>query len=58
MGGKTGTSEVPGVPHQTVGWFIGFAPFDQPRYAVVVMQRRARGAEAATLARKALEKLM
>lgn len=58
MGGKTGTVEVPGMPGQTVGWFIGFAPFDEPRYAVVVMQRRARGAEAATLARKALEKLM
>lgn len=58
VGGKTGTSEVPGAPHRTIGWFIGFAPFDRPKYAVVVMYRGARGAEAATLARKALEKLL
>lgn len=57
MGGKTGTSEMPGT-NQTVGWFIGFAPFDSPRYAVVVMYRRGRGAEAAGIARRALEKLM
>lgn len=58
MGGKTGTSDMTGMPNQTVGWFLGFAPFDEPRYAIVVMQRRARGAEAAAIARKVLEKLM
>lgn len=58
VGGKTGTAEVPGAPHHTIGWFIGFAPFDRPKYAVVVMYRGARGAEAATIARKALEKLL
>jgi penicillin-binding protein 2 len=57
MAGKTGTSEIPGTK-LTVGWFIGFAPIESPRYAVVVMYRRARGAEAAVVARKALEKLM
>jgi|GEM_PF-2317808 len=58
LGGKTGTSEIPGMPHGTVGWFIGFAPFDAPRYAIVVMQRNARGTEAAILARKTLEELL
>jgi penicillin-binding protein 2 len=57
LAGKTGTAEISGT-RLTVGWFIGFAPIDAPRYAVVVMQRRARGAEAAVIARKALEKLM
>jgi cell division protein FtsI/penicillin-binding protein 2 len=57
LAGKTGTSEIPGT-RLTVGWFIGFAPVESPRYAIVVMQRRARGAEAAVVARKALEKLM
>ena len=58
IAGKTGTSEIPGRTDITVGWFVGFAPIEQPRYAIVVMQRRARGAEAAIVARKALEKLM
>lgn len=58
VGGKTGTSEVPGRPQLTIGWFIGFAPFHDPRYAVVVMYRRARGMEAATVARQALEEVL
>lgn len=58
IAGKTGTSEIPGRSDITVGWFIGYAPIEQPRYAIVVMQRRARGAEAAIVARKALEELM
>ncbi|HVZ39591.1 MAG TPA: penicillin-binding transpeptidase domain-containing protein [Candidatus Kapabacteria bacterium] len=58
LGGKTGTSEVPGQADQTVGWFIGFAPFNHPRYAIVVMYRHARGVEAAAIARKVLEQLL
>ncbi len=57
MAGKTGTSEIEGT-RRTVGWFLGFTPVDEPRYAVVVMQPNARGAEAAAIARKALEILM
>jgi hypothetical protein len=57
VAGKTGTAEVSGTK-RTVGWFIGFAPASSPRYAVVVMERNARGFEAATIARKALEEMM
>ncbi len=58
VGGKTGTSEVPGRPDLTVGWFVGFAPFADPRYAIVVLQRHARGADAARTARTALREVM
>jgi len=57
MAGKTGTSEIEGT-RRTVGWFLGFTPVDEPRYAIVVMQPNARGAEAAAIARQALEILM
>jgi len=38
--GKTGTAQVKndkGVLTDHVTWFVSFAPYDQPRYAVVVM---------------------
>jgi cell division protein FtsI/penicillin-binding protein 2 len=38
--GKTGTAEMPGVAGILDGqavWFASFAPYEQPRYAVVVM---------------------
>jgi penicillin-binding protein 2 len=37
--GKTGTAQVltPGQPKLYITWFISFAPFESPRYAVVVM---------------------
>ncbi|MEP7220823.1 MAG: penicillin-binding transpeptidase domain-containing protein, partial [Bacteroidota bacterium] len=55
--GKTGTSEN-GIARSHTGWFIGFAPADRPKYAVVVMCRNAHGSEAAKIARQALEKVM
>jgi penicillin-binding protein 2 len=38
--GKTGTAQVKNVQNETIGetvWFLSFAPYEQPRYAVVVM---------------------
>jgi penicillin-binding protein 2 len=42
MAGKTGTAEVgrKGEGHK-IGWMIAFAPFDHPRYAVVLMVEEA-----------------
>ncbi len=58
MGGKTGTTVDSERPNGTAGWFIGFAPFDEPRYAIVVLDRRGRGLDAARLARQVLEGLL
>ena len=35
VGGKTGSAEAPG--NKVNAWFVGFAPFDDPEIAVVVM---------------------
>jgi penicillin-binding protein 2 len=38
--GKTGTAQVKNEHNETIGettWFLSFAPYDEPRYAVVVM---------------------
>ena len=38
--GKTGTAQVKNERNETIGettWFLSFAPFEEPRYAVVVM---------------------
>jgi penicillin-binding protein 2 len=58
MAGKTGTAELPGTVSRTVGWFIGFAPADAPKYAVCVMVRRARGSDAAVIARDVLKEIL
>jgi stage II sporulation protein D len=44
--GKTGTARWEKGWH-THGWFIGFAPFHAPRFAVVVFAREGRGAHQA-----------
>jgi len=54
LAGKTGTSPFGTGPDRFVGWFIGFAPVDQPRWVVTVLLRNGRGFEAARIARKAL----
>ena len=57
--GKTGTAQVRTDLSQTSfqAWFAGFAPFEEPRYAVAVMLDRSdeSGAEAAVVAARALE---
>ena len=35
VGGKTGSAEAPG--NKVNAWFVGFAPFDDPEIAIVVM---------------------
>jgi penicillin-binding protein 2 len=60
VAGKTGTAEF-GPPrrdgsHATHGWFVGFAPFDDPQIAVAVfVQRGGGGQEAAPAAARILD---
>lgn len=49
VAGKTGSSTVLS-DWVTHGWFVGFAPYDKPRIAVVVFLRRGEGKDAARIA--------
>ena len=40
IGGKTGSAQT-GIKGKTNGWFVGFAPFDDPEIAVVIMIENA-----------------
>ena len=40
IGGKTGSAQT-GIKGKTNGWFVGFAPFDDPEIAIVVMVENA-----------------
>lgn len=58
MAGKTGTAEVPG---GNQAWFIGFAPYDRPRWAVAVTIEKTDsfgGVVAAPIAASVLQHLM
>lgn len=58
MAGKTGTAEVPG---GNQAWFIGFAPYDKPRYAIAVTIEKTQstgGALAAPIAAAVLQELL
>lgn len=49
VGGKTGSAQAGNV---TNGWFVGFAPFDKPEIAVVVLvENGAHGGYTAEVAR-------
>lgn len=37
IAGKTGTAQVSGANAQPIAWFAGFAPYDEPEIAIVVM---------------------
>ncbi|MBI1885825.1 MAG: penicillin-binding protein 2 [Chloroflexi bacterium] len=60
VAGKTGTAEF-GSPlgdgtHDTHGWFVGFAPYDDPQVAIVVfVQRGGGGQDAAPVAADILD---
>jgi peptidoglycan glycosyltransferase len=59
MAGKTGTAELPDNLNQA--WFIGFAPYDNPRYAVAVSIEKSPefgGTVAAPIARDVLQELL
>lgn len=58
ISGKTGTAPMIPGGNRTVGWFIGFAPAERPRFAVVITIDNGTGSEAAVLARQALEELL
>lgn len=58
ISGKTGTVYSPGTRQRTVGWFIGFAPSDRPRYAIVVLHPNATGSDASRVASHILGRLM
>jgi peptidoglycan glycosyltransferase len=58
MAGKTGTAEVRG---GNQAWFIGFAPYDNPKYAVAVTIEKTQefgGAVAAPIAASVLQYLL
>ena len=60
VAGKTGTAEFgperPDGSHETHGWFVGFAPYENPEVAVVVfVQRGSGGQDAAPAAAKILD---
>ena len=57
IGGKTGTAEFgPPGSEETHGWFVGFAPYDDPQIAVVVfVQRGGGGSDAAPAAARILD---
>ena len=60
MAGKTGTAEFgPPTARRHRGWFISFAPYDRPRYAlaIVVDEAISGGLTAAPLAREVWEAL-
>jgi penicillin-binding protein 2 len=57
VAGKTGTAEfgpeLANGKHETHGWFVGFAPYDDPQIAVVVfVQRGSGGSDASPAAAK------
>ena len=54
VSGKTGTAPAADGSGATSGWFVGFAPAQAPRVAVVAFLDRGRGADAAALAGEAL----
>ena len=60
IAGKTGTAEFgnprPDGTHETHGWFVGFAPYDDPQVAIVVFfQRGGGGSDAAPAASHILD---
>jgi peptidoglycan glycosyltransferase len=56
VAGKTGTAQLGEAGAQPHAWFIGYAPADHPRLAVVVLKERAgEGSQvAAPIARQIL----
>lgn len=55
VAGKTGTATYTDGSNRTYGWFVGYAPSDAPRLAVVVLVKEATGFHGATgLARRVL----
>lgn len=62
VGGKTGTAEIDPRSDLNQPWFIGFAPLDDPKYAIAVTVERSTGGQggtvAAPVAKQVLEELL
>lgn len=62
IGGKTGTAEIDPRTDLNQPWFIGFAPLENPRYAIAVTVERSQGGQggtvAAPVAKQVLEELL
>jgi penicillin-binding protein 2 len=62
VAGKTGTAEVksPGSPYKKVTWFDSYAPYEDPRYVVVVMVEDGEfgGPTCAPVARKIYQAIL
>lgn len=62
VGGKTGTAEIDPRTDLNQPWFIGFAPLQNPRYAIAVTVERSQGGQggtvAAPIAKQVLEELL
>jgi cell division protein FtsI/penicillin-binding protein 2 len=56
VAGKTGTAHADEGPW-THGWFVGYAPADNPRVAIVVYLERGHGSEAAEIAGRVLAEM-
>lgn len=55
IAGKTGSAQT-GVEGEAHGWFVGFAPYDEPEIAVVVLVEKAgSGGNTAEVAKKIME---
>ena len=55
IAGKTGSAQT-GVEGEAHGWFVGFAPYDEPEIAVVVLVEKAgSGGNTAVVAKKIME---
>jgi penicillin-binding protein 2 len=60
VAGKTGTAQfgplLPDGTQETHGWYVGFAPYDDPQVAVVVfLQRGGGGSDASPASAKILD---
>jgi penicillin-binding protein 2 len=57
VAGKTGTAQAPpGLPH---GWFAGFFPYQQPKYAICVfLERGGAGYYSSLIAKQIIERMI
>ncbi|MCX7661089.1 MAG: penicillin-binding transpeptidase domain-containing protein, partial [Candidatus Omnitrophica bacterium] len=56
VAGKTGTAQVPqGEPH---GWFVGFFPYENPKYVIcIILENAGAGYFSAQLAKEIIKKM-
>lgn len=57
-GGKTGTAEINPDTDLNQPWFIGFAPLDDPQYAIAVTIERSQGGQGGTVAAPVAQRVL